>query len=345
MTEARHEHHVEQLSQHQHHDRHLDRRADVLARIEAGGKDLHAHQAHQADAVAHQRAHRLRHVGGGEGAVVVQHRDQRCGKHQQGHRARQCQQQHQAQAPVDQFRVGVGIVHRLRSRQLRQQHHPQRHAEQRGRELHQTVCIREPRHRPHADPRGELGVDQLRQVGHRHAQHGRCHLAEHPADAGVVPGAPNRRRCQADARQAADANQRRHLHRELQHATDQHTDRQRVDGFDALALEHRCQPDGSPDHRQVQQHRRRRRNGEALPGVQDAGRQRDQRHEADVGQHPARHDHGSVEALQAGGHQPDDQRRGHDADRAGDEQRPEQHRGDGIDQVARGLFALAGPGL
>ena len=61
--------------EHDDGDRH--RRAHVLARIEAGGEDLDADQAEQADAVAAQRERRLVDRQGVELAALEQRRDQR----------------------------------------------------------------------------------------------------------------------------------------------------------------------------------------------------------------------------------------------------------------------------
>ena len=146
-----------------------------------------------------------------------------------------------------------------------------------------------------------------------------------------------------DARQAADASQRRQLPRELQHTTDQHTHRPGVDRLAAVTREHRRKSPAVADHRQIEQHRRGRRHRETAPGVEHARRERDQRHEADVGEHDAGHDDRAVELRQTRGHQPDDDRRGDDAQRAGCEQHPEQHRRHRVDQPMRHLVAFARP--
>jgi hypothetical protein len=80
---------------------------------------------------------------------------------------------------------------------------------------------------------GDLGVDEQRNLRHRYAQQRRRHLAQHLAHAGVAPGAGDGRRRQADARQAAHGNQRRHLHRQLQQAAQHHTTGQGQDGLQA----------------------------------------------------------------------------------------------------------------
>ncbi len=298
MREEGNEERVHGLREHEHRDGDLHRRAHVLAGVEAGREDLHADQAQQADAVAHQRVDRLLHIARRHRAVVVQHRDQRLRKHQQCHRARQRQQQHEAQAPVEQAGIGSGVVARLGRRELGQQHGAQCDPEQGGRELHQPVGPGEPRHRADADMGGDLGVDHERQLRHRHADQRRHHLHQHPVHARVTPGRRDGSRPEADVRQAADARQRRHLDRELQHAAGHHAHRQRIGRLEPPGTKPRHQAPGGADDGQVQQHRCRRRHGETFPGVQDAGRQRDQRHAGDVGEHPARHDHRAVELLQ-----------------------------------------------
>jgi ribosomal protein S20 len=105
--------------------------------------------------------------------------------------------------------------------------------------------------------------------------------------------------------------QRRHLHGQLQQPPQHHTAGQ-ARWAAGPSLQQRRTPPGGGDHAQVQQHRRHRRHGKALPGVQDAGRQRHQRHEADVGEHPARHQHRG-RSPSAPSHQPDQHRRGHHA--------------------------------
>ncbi len=107
-----------------------------------------------------------------------------------------------------------------------------------------------------------------------------------------------------------------------------------------MRLERGRQPARDDDHGHVEQDRRRGRNREAAPRVEDARGQRHHRHEADVGEHHARHQDGRVEALQARGHRPHQRRRRGHADHAGDQQRPGQHGGDGVDQPMRDLVAF-----
>ena len=193
--------------------------------------------------------------------------------------------------------------------------------------------------------RGDLGIDQQRQLRDRHAQQRRRHLPEDAVHALVGPGAAQRRRPQPQARQHADASQRRHLHRQLQHAADHHPDRQRIDRPQPPSLELRPQQPGGGDHAQVQQHRRGGRHHEMLPRIQDARRQRHQRHAADVREHQPGHHHRGLLAVgrQARGHRPDQHRRADHAQGTHRHQRPQQHGGHRIDQRLRLLVTLGGP--
>ena len=76
----RHEQQVHHLREHQHDDRDPDRRADVLAGVEAGREHLHPDEADQPDAVAHQRKAVWRDVAGAEGTVLEQRATSGVGK-------------------------------------------------------------------------------------------------------------------------------------------------------------------------------------------------------------------------------------------------------------------------
>ena len=159
MSPSRGTNEVEQLRQRQHRDRDHHRRAHVLPGVEPGREDLDADQAHQADTVALQRHHGLVHIARREGAVVVERGD---------HRPRE----HESRPP----RTAASTATRRRPQSSRPSRCPwmlppappraaatgprQRHAEQRGRELHQPVGVGQPRHGADADVRRDLGVDQ-----------------------------------------------------------------------------------------------------------------------------------------------------------------------------------------
>ena len=104
----------------------------------------------------------------------------------------------------------------------------------------------------------------------------------------------------------------------------------------------RAQPGGG-NHAKVQQHGRDGGHGKALPRIQNARRQGHQRHAADVGKHPARHARGGLKTgrIQTAGQQQHQQRRGQHARQAGGRQRPGQRGGHGVNQMPRGLDAIA----
>jgi hypothetical protein len=71
---------------------------------------------------------------------------------------------------------------------LRHQHHAQRHAQHGGGKFHQPVGIGEPAHAAVAQVRGDLGVDQQRDLRHADAQQAPAASAEDLAVRRVVPG-------------------------------------------------------------------------------------------------------------------------------------------------------------
>ena len=188
--------------QHDDGDRH--RRAHVLARVEAGREDLDADQAEQADAVAAQRAARvLATVEGVEaGRAGTASRRSGSGKTSSAAAHGSASSERQAQAPVEHARVGGGVAARLRRRQLRDQHRAERRRRA-ARSGTPSGGRRRSSHETGADAlvRGDLGVDQDRDLRHRDAEQRRRHLPQHAAHAGVAPGRAER--AQAEARCAA----------------------------------------------------------------------------------------------------------------------------------------------
>ncbi len=344
MAEPRHKDQIQQLRRGEHADGDLHRRADVLTGVEAGGQHLHGDDPEQADTITLERKRRSADIAIRECPIVVEDRHQRLRKDQQRGSARQGQHQHRAQPPVEHRRVAVAFAPSLRRRELRQQHDPECHAEQSRRELHQPVGIGQPGHGPDGDMRRDLGVDQKRKLRHRDTQHRRGHLAQDGAGAGVAPRGSDRCGRQADARQLADARQRRDLNRQLEHAAKHHTAAESQDRLDSALLEPRRAPPGRRNGGQVQQHRCCCRYRKPTPGVQHAGRQRHQRHEADVREHQPGQQDGGVELRQPGAHHPDQHRRADHPHGADHQQRPGEHGCHGVDQARRGGVAVASPG-
>ena len=192
--------------------------------------------------------------------------------------------------------------------------------------------------------RRDLQVDDRRQVRDAHPQQRRPHQLGDATGTVVGPGPAQHAPAPAWVRQKPQTAQRNHLQPQLQHAAADHPHHHGVNRLYANGQEPgRAQPCGS-DHRQVQQHRRECRNSEMLPCIENPRTQRNQRHETDVGKHPTRHQHCSVEAarilLQSAGHHPHQQRRADHAHRAGQRQRPAQYGSDMVDQQTRLRLAL-----
>jgi len=128
----------------------------------------------------------------------------------------------------------------------------------------------------------------------------------------------------------------------------QHASGQRVNRLQPQGLEPwRAQP-GRHDHAQIQQHRRGGGHRKTPPGIEHTGGQRHQRHEGDVGKHPARHDDRDLKAarvpLQPAGHRPHQGRCSGHADDAGDQQSPGQDGGGPVNQNFGGDIAVLGFG-
>jgi len=137
---------------------------------------------------------------------------------------------------------------------------------------------------------GEDGVDQQRDLRHRHPQQGRRHQLEHATHARV---------CEADgeARQHADAVQEGQLQQELQHAAEAHRPGQ--------CLHRRIEPGRGEqrhgDERQVEQHRRERRSAKRLQAFSTPAATRHQGNEQDVGEGDARQFHREGELVRLRG--------------------------------------------
>ena len=217
-------------------------------------------------------------------------------------------------------------------RERRQQNGAERDAEQRARELHQPVRVRDPRDASIAERGRKLRVDERRNLRRRHADHGRSHRQQHATHAFVLPVEPR-------PRQHADRDERPDLQRELRDAADQHAPRERRDRRIAIRREEQR----GADDRQVEQHRRERRNREAPVNVEHATGERDERDEQDVREHDPDHLRGQLDLawrlLESGGQQIDEPRRRENADHGDREQRNREQRADASDERLRLRFA------
>ena len=221
--------------------------------------------------------------------------------------------------------------------QARQQDGPQRHAQQRGRELHQPVGIGQPRDAAVLQARGDIGIDHQADLRGRHGKHRRSHFLQYLLHAGVAQAG---QRVARDAWQHADLHQGRNLDRDLQQAAGEYRDRHRVNRLRQV----RRKEQHADDEGQVQQYRRHRRNPEFAPGVEDAAGQRHERHEADVWKHHACHHHRGVKGIrvvaEAGGDQVYHHWRGGDAKQGDDQHRPDHRGGHVVGQFLGGGAAL-----
>jgi hypothetical protein len=219
-----HEEHVEKLRGDERGDRDLHGRADVLFRVEAGRQHLHEDDARQSHRIAGERVARHEHVVLQELAVPEERCDERHPEHRERDRGGQREQQRNAKPPVEQARVGDGILAAVVLHEGWQQHRPQRHAQQRRRKFHQPVGVVEPRHRTVAEVGRDLRVDEERDLRHRYAQRRGRHEREDAPHA-VVLRIPER------PRPHADALEERELECELQDAAHEHRPRERHHGL------------------------------------------------------------------------------------------------------------------
>ena len=183
---------------------------------------------------------------------------------------------------------------------------------------------------------------------HAHTQQRRPHQPQDIFGSRVRPGRAQGLPAQTHAWREPQFAQGQPLHRQLQHPTQQHTAGQRINGLNTQAIEPRCALPGRHDHAQVQEHRCGCGHSKPFPGVEHASGQGHQRHEGNVGKHPARHDHGNLEAarilLQAAGHAPHHERCRCHANQAEHQQGPGQYRGGVIDHLLRCRLAMLGFG-
>ena len=137
-----------------------------------------------------------------------------------------------------------------------QQDRGERDAEERAGKLHQPVRVGNPGDAAVTEIRGELRVDQHRDLRRRHSEDRGAHRREYPPHARIAPVEPR-------ARQHPQAHQRADLQRELQDAADGHTPRERHD----RRIDMRRDEHGRADDRQVEDDGRKRRNREFAVNV------------------------------------------------------------------------------
>ena len=193
--------------------------------------------------------------------------------------------------------------------------------------------------------RSDLGIDEQRNLRHADAQQGRGHQTHNILGTGILPTAAQFGPTPSQARHHTNPAQSRYLHRQLQHAAGHHAHCHRENRLNPTRLQLRSQAPGSRDGAQIEQDRRGRRHRKAPVGIEHAGGQSHQRHATDVGEHEAGHEHGRVIAarilLQATGHGPHHQRRGHHAHCTDQQQHPDHDAGDFVHQRLGRLMPVA----
>ena len=347
MRNPGHQDCIHDLGQHQNSHGNLHRRAHVLTGKVAGRQDLDCHQSNQSCPIANQRQSDFGYIAALQRTPVEQGGHQWLGKCQQTHGTGHSQQHHQTQAPIEHIGVALRIARRFGRCQLRRQHNTQRHAQQCGGELHQTIGVKQPRHTARCQVGGDLRINHQADLCHPHPQQGRQHQRQDAAHAAIAPRGLDGRRRDANAGQQTQFFQHGQLHTQLEHATQHDPCGHGIDGFNALVIQPWRQQQGCTNHANVQQDRRYRRHRKLFPGIEHPSTQRHHGHEADVGEHPARHQHCcflGMPAFKATGQQPHQYRSTCHAHHAGQQQHPKQHGGDIANQCARSLLALLGFG-
>ena len=233
--------------------------------------------------------------------------------------------------------VALGVASRVRGRKARQEHRSERNTQERRRKLHQAVGVVEPGHGPVSQVRGDVRVDENRELRDAHPEERGEHERENLSHVRVG----ERRANPARAQDAAEFGERRDLGAQLQNAPDEDGGGQGPDGL----VKVRGEKDRRADEAEIQKNRRRRRNRKALHRVQNRRRKGDQTHESDVGEHPARERHGKIEGFGVGAHaardREDEQGRGEDAEHARREDGETKDREDVLQKALRALGSVS----
>ena len=100
MCEPGDEYDIEQLCANEYGDCDFDRSSNVLFGIKPRGQNLDAQKPDQTNRLGHDGQLSMTNIGGREGAIVKQGRDQGIGQHHHAKCGGQPEQKHQTQAPV-----------------------------------------------------------------------------------------------------------------------------------------------------------------------------------------------------------------------------------------------------
>ena len=255
-----------------------ERRARILARKEAGRRDLDQHQRRQAEGERLQRRRRHARVPGIELAVMKHRSHQRDGKDKQRGGGRQREQDRHAKAPVQRRRETLAVILGMQPRQVRQQHRAKRDRDHPDRHLHQPVGVIQPGDAAGDEQRRENAADQPVDLVHRRREHGRTEQTADLAHARVAPVDPRRQ-------QQFETTQRRKLEQQLGNAGDQHAPGESHRRFG----KNRRRNERRADQRQVQQDGRERRHRIAVEAVQRGAGEGREGDEREVGERDAQH--------------------------------------------------------
>ena len=203
---------------------------------------------------------------------IGQQRQRRCGGH--------AKQQAKAQAPVQGGAERLRLLGLMQTRQVRQQDGTQRDGDDADRQFHQAVGVVKPRATARFQVRSQQHADEGVDLPGGSGQDSWHQQLTDFLRTRVTPVRPRRH-------QQAQAFERRHLQRQLNHASGQHAPRQRID----RCAVGRHRPQRGANQRDVQQHRREGWHGVAVRGVQHRTGKRRQRDQAEVGEDDAREVH------------------------------------------------------
>lgn len=131
------------------------------------------------------------------------------------------------QSSVEKRVVARRVAPGIGAREPGQEHGAERDSQERRRKFHQAVGIVEPRHGSLAQMRGDVRVDEDRELRDAHAKERRHHEFEYAAHVRVGQTGPEAAGSHADA----EAAQRQILGAELQNAAHNHRNGQRPDGL------------------------------------------------------------------------------------------------------------------
>src|SRR6185437_1701606 len=218
-----------------------------------------------------------------ESATLEQHGHDRPSRHSESNSRRQSEKQRQLEAAILRLLCPRIVAEPYLARQRGQDRRADRDANYRERQLVEPVGVIEIGNRAGREERGDRGRDDEVELRHPGTEDARQHQAQHAFH--LVREARQRQR-EAEPRLVAGD----HQPKELREARERQRPGQRFAG-------QRPNENQRPDEKDIEQHRRRRRRGEALDRIQNAALQRRQRDEEQIGKGDPRQPDGEREFL------------------------------------------------